>query len=326
MTVLAWPSAAFARLFALVASVVLLTSRVMLLVHEFGGHAAPARLFGGRVTGWYLFLFAGGRVSYRVAQLDVGRRLVLTLGGIALELVIGAVALLLARRRRARPVVAFCCLSVGTVLVGHAAVYLARGVHYGFGDGAFLAQRLGEARVTVVVAASALAVGVAMAGGRRLARLPAALFGGTRRRAAGATLLVFACAALLHGALAFAEIRWFPDPAWVAVMEDASVATARAALAQRIADAKRRGEPIPSREEQERMMEALERARRPWPLDPLLATAVVAGLVAGVLRGARDSREPSAATLPTWRTIGGVFGALVVMIGLILALRQRRWS
>ncbi len=297
----------------------------MLLAHEFGGHAAPAKLFGGRVTGWYLFMFAGGRVSYRVPVLATGQRLVVTLGGIAIELVFGAVAFVLARRMRERAVAAFCLVAVGTVVVGHAAIYLARGVHYGFGDGAFLAQRLGGAREIVVFAASALAVGIALSGGRRLARLPASLFRGSPRRIAGATLLVFACAGLTHGALAVAETRWFPDPAWVAVMENASVAAARAELAQRIAEAKRRGEALPSTEEQERMMEALERARRPWPLDPVLLIAVIAALIAGVVRETRDVRgkknDADDAALPSWRTVGRVAGALVVAIGVILVLR-----
>jgi len=323
----------FNRLFVLLTTVVLLTSRVMLLAHEFGGHAAPAKLFGGRVTGWYLFMFAGGRVSYRVPQLDTAQRLVVTLGGIAIELIVGAIAFVLARRMRERAVASFCLLAVGTVVVGHGAMYLARGVHYGFGDGAFLAQRLGAARELVVLAASALAVGVALGGGRRLARLPASIFRGTPRRVVGATLLVFACAGLAHGALAVAETRWFPDPAWVAVMENASVAAARAELAQRIAEAKQRGEALPSSEEQDRMMEALERARRPWPLDPVLLVAVIAGLIAGVVRGTRDvhAKKTDAdgatddaaddAAPPTWRTIGRVAGALVVAVGVILLLR-----
>ena len=313
----------------------------MLLVHEFGGHAAPARLFGGHVTGWYLFVFAGGRVSYRVGQLDTGERLVVSLGGIAIELVVGGLAFLLARTARKRAVAAFCLLCVGTVLVGHAALYLARGVHYGFGDGRLLAQRLGAAHGLVTAAASALAVGAVASGGRRLARLPAALFTGTPRRVAGATLLVFACAGLLHGALAWSEVRWFPDPAYVRAMEDASVASARAELADRMAHAKRLGEALPSSEAQERMMQALERARRPWPLDPVLVVAIVAALALGVWRGAREvraSRETrsaneaneaneahranDAATLPGWRTIGGVGGALLIAIAIILVLRQ----
>ncbi|MDB4938787.1 MAG: hypothetical protein JWP87_5759 [Labilithrix sp.] len=315
--------AAFLRLSALVASVVLLTSRVALLVHELGGHAAPALLFGGRVTGWYLFAFAGGRVSYRLGELSTGRRLVVSLGGITLELLAGVVAFLLARRWRRHGTVAFAQLCVGTVLVGHAAMYLARGVHYGFGDGALLARSLGAGRVVVVLASSALAVGVAVGGGRRLARHAASFFAGTPRRAAAAILLVFACAGLVHGALAFAEIRWFPDPAWVRVMEEASLGAAREEVARRMAEAKRRGEQPMSAEEQARMTEALERARRPWPLDPLLAIAVVTGLGVGVMRGTREQRAlMSAATLPRWWAIGGVVAALGAVIAIILALRH----
>lgn len=318
-------AAAFARLSALVASVVLLTSRIMLLVHEFGGHAAPATLFGGRLLGWYLFLFAGGRVSYRLGNLDTNRRLVVSLGGIAFELAFGAIAFLLARRMRERPAAAFCLQCVGTVLVGHAAMYLARGVHYGFGDGALLAQRTGGARVVVVLAASALAVAVALAGGRRLSRYASSFFAGKTSRAAGAVLLVFACAGLVHGALAFSEVRLFPDPTYVRVMEDASIIAARDEVARRIDEARRRGEQLPSTEEQARLTQALERARRPWPLDPLLVLAVVAALVVGVVRGARDRRANDDAsrlpTLPSWRAVAGVVAALAVVIGIILALR-----
>jgi hypothetical protein len=326
--------AAFLRLSALVASVALLTSRIALLVHEFGGHAAPATMFGGRLTGWYLFLFAGGRVSYRLGDLATGRRLVVSLGGIALELVMGGAAFLLARRARRDAPVAFALLCVGTVLLGHAGMYLARGVHYGFGDGALLARCLGAARVVVVLAASAVAVGAAFAGGRRLARFAAAFFAGTTRRAAAAILLVFACACVVHGALAFTEVRWFPDPAWVRLMEDASLGAAREEVARRLAEARRRGEQPPSAEEQARMLEALERARRPWPLDPVLVLAVVGSLGAGVVRGTREQRaakaakeasEASEATrgaqLPSWRLIGGVVAALGGVMAVILVLR-----
>jgi hypothetical protein len=317
-------SSAFTRLSALVASVVLLTSRVALLVHEFAGHAAPAALFGGRVTGWYLFAFAGGRVSYRLGDLATGRRLVVSLGGIVLELLLGAGAFVLAGRMRRHATTAFAQRCVGTVLVGHAAMYLARGVHYGYGDGALLARCLGASRVLVVLAASVLAVAVAVAGGSRLATHAASFFAGPTRRAAAAILLVFACAGLVHGALAFAEIRWFPDPAWVRVMEDASVAAARDEVARHVAEARRRGEQPPSTEEQARMTEALERARRPWPLDPFLVVAVVAGLGVGVVRGTRRQRAAAATqatALPTWRAIGGVVAALGAVIGVILALR-----
>ena len=323
---------AFTRLSVLVASVVLLTSRVMLLAHEFAGHAAPATLFGGRVTGWYLFVFAGGRVSYRLGQLGSGQRLVVSLGGIALELLIGAFAFVVARRQRERATTAFCLRCVGTVLVGHGAMYLARGVHYGFGDGALLAYRLGgtPARVIVVLLASALAVGVAVAGGRLLAHFAASFFAGTVRRSAAAVLLVFACAGLVHGALAFGEVRFFSDPTWVRVMENASVIAARDEVAKRIAEAKLRGEQPLSPEDEARMTEALERARRPWPLDPVLLLAVVTGLVLGVVRGTRERRAMEAASddasalpvLPSWRFVLGVLGALLLVVAVILVVRS----
>ncbi len=323
-------SRAFVRLTALVAVVALLTSRVMLLLHEFGGHAAPAALFGGRITGWYLFLFAGGRVSYHLGELSTAQRLVISLGGIAIELVIGALAFALASRLRARATAAFGLRCVGTVLLGHGGIYLARGVHYGFGDGALVAQRLGAAREMVVLGASVLAVAAAVLGGRRLAVFASSFFAGSARRAAAAVLLVFAGASLVHGALALAEVRWFPDPAWVRVMESASLVAAREEVARRVAEARRRGEALPSAEEQERMMEALDRARRPWPLDPVLLLSVVGGLVVGVARGARERRAQEAASaateldsppLPSARLLAGLAAALGAALVLILVLR-----
>lgn len=320
----------FFRLTALVAGVALLTSRVMLLLHEFGGHAAPATLFGGRVTGWYLFLFAGGRVSYRIGELSTARRLVVTLGGIAVECVASALAFAVARRWRARETAAFCATAVGTVLLAHAGIYLARGAHYGFGDGAFLAQRLGAARVLPVVAAGTVAVVAAVAGGRQLARFAAAFFTGSPRRATAAVLLVFAAAGLVHGALALTEIRYFPDPAWVRVMESASLVAARDEVARRLAEARRRGETLPSAEEQAQLVVALERERRPWPLDPVLLLAVVAGLVVGVTRGARERRALEAKRAdaradppapPSRRLLLAIGAGLGAVLALILVLR-----
>ena len=106
-------------------------------------------------------------------------------------------------------------------------------------------------------------------------------------------------------------------------MEDASVAKARADLAQRLAEARRRGESLPKAEEQQRMLDDLERAGRPWPLDPVLATALVAAIVAGVRRGAGEEQAPNAARgkPPSRRAIGTVGALLGVALGVIVALR-----
>ena len=315
--------AAFGRLLVLVSSVFLLTSRVMLLLHEFVGHGAVAMLLGGEVTGWHLFLFAGGRVSSRTEGIGLDGRILVSLGGIALELVLGAIAIALARRLRARTVVAFCLWCAGSVVVAHAALYLARGVHYGFGDGALLAQRLDTLRWAIVFPASALAVATALVSARHLAVSPASIFAGSRRAVAGTTLVVFVCAGLVHGALAWAEVRYFPDSTWGAIMENASARNARAELADRIAHARRLGESIPSLEEQHRMLEALERARRPWPLDPVLFTALAAAIVVGLIRGVREGQSIARARPPSWRAIGVAAALLVAALGVIVVLRYR---
>ena len=130
--------------------------------------------------------------------------------------------------------------------------------------------------------------------------------------------------------LSFSEVRFFSDPTWVRVMEDASVVAARDEVARQVAEAKRRGEATPSPEERARVMEALERARRPWPLNPVLVLAVVTGLIAGVVRGTRQRRaidaageQASAVTpLPGWRLVGGVVTALAMVICVIATVRE----
>ena len=141
----------------------------------------------------------------------------------------------------------------------------------------------------------------------------------------GATLLVFALAGTIHGALAWTEVRYFPDPTWAAVMENASVAKARAELEDRIAHARRLGEALPSEAEQRRLLEELERTNRPWPLDPVLVTALAAAIVAGLIRGGREERtaspSPALAGPPSTRAIVTTFALLVLALGVIVVLR-----
>ena len=326
----------FARLLALLTLVCLLTSRIMLLLHEFGGHGATATLLGGHITDWNLFLFAGGRVAYAYPDrgIAIAGRVLVSMGGIGLEVVLGALAFVVARRRRARPALRFSLFAVGTVLLGHGTLYLARGVHYGFGDGALVAWLLGAQRWPIVGAASALAIATGFHGGRRLARLavPSLGRGGW---AAIQLMIVFLCAGAIHGGLALAEVTFFPDTRWAAIMEDASLVRARADLARRVAEAEQRGEAL-NEAERRRILEATERARRPFPLDPWLAASVLLALGAGVIRGVRSVERsapgrpdgtdaPDAPDArPEWRTVGLLFCGLAVALGAILVLRLLR--
>ncbi len=316
------PRARLLRLVALSACVGLLWSRVTLVLHELVGHALTASLFGARITGYHLFVFAGGRVSYRFPDERPVPRLVTSLGGIALELLIAAVALALARRAR-RPALRFALASLAVIDGAHAAVYLARGTHYGYGDGALLAEALGPAsRAALVVFAGAVAVASTVVLGREIGRLAAGWLGGTPRRVVGSMLLAATTSLAVHGALVWLELRVFPDERYAAVMQDAATARARDELARRLLEARRRGEPMPTDEERRRMLDALARSKRPWPLDPPLTLSVLAGVLVGLRRGAREgTREGAGLNELSWRAVGLAALATLGATGVVVALR-----
>jgi hypothetical protein len=313
------PRAALLRLVALSACLGLLWSRVTLVLHELVGHAMTASLFGAHITGYHLFVFAGGRVSYRFPDERPGPRLVTSLGGIALELLVAALALALARRAR-RPALRFALASLAVIDGTHAAVYLARGTHYGYGDGALLAEALGPAsRFVLVLGACGVSVACTAVLGREIGRLAAGWVGGTPRRVVGSMLLAALASLAAHGALVWVELRVFPDARYAAVMQDAATTRARDELARRLLEARRRGEPMPSDEERRRMLEALARAKRPWPLDPPLALAVLTGVFVGLRRGAREGKSDAAPL--SWRAVGLTALAMLGAMGVIFLLR-----
>lgn len=313
---------ALLRLVVLSSCVGLLWSRVTLVLHELLGHAVTASLFGARVTGYHLFVFAGGRVSYRFPDERPGPRLVTSLGGIALELLVGAVALALARRAR-RPAVRYALASLAVIDAAHGAVYLARGTHYGYGDGALLAEALGPiTRTAIVACASAIAVVATLTAGRELGRLAAGWLPSSPRRVVASMVLAAVASLAVHGALAWGELRWFPDARYAALMQDAATARAKQELARRLLEARRRGEPLPSDEERRRLLEALARSKRPWPLDPPLALGVIAGALVGLARGAREgAAQPSRRRTLTKREVGVAALAALAAVGVVVVLR-----
>lgn len=313
------------RIFVLACLTALAISRASLLVHELVGHGAVAQAIGAKVVGWYLFLFGGGRVSYDTSTLGVGPRLVIALGGITLELVLGGAALALWRRPRSS-LARFAVFAFGASNVVHGLVYLARGTHYAYGDGALLARTLGASRWPIVALASVAAIVAIGLSARDLGAQLATWLDLPRVRLAGAALAIVLGAGLVHGALAQAELRFFPDPAYVRTMENESRARARAELAAQLEAARRRGEAPPTPDQEKAMLEALERERRPWPLDLVLLPAMLVALGIGLSRGTR--RDPprageteTSAAAPDWRSVATMGLVLGGLFALILVLR-----
>ena len=84
---------------ALLLAIGLLASRTGLVLHEIGGHWGPAAAFGCTLGEIRLFVFGGGWVEFACTRVSLAHSLVIDLGGIALQLVLGAALMLAARRR-----------------------------------------------------------------------------------------------------------------------------------------------------------------------------------------------------------------------------------
>lgn len=259
----------------------LLASRTGLVLHEIGGHWGPAAAFGCELGEIRLFVFGGGWVDFACAGLDPGRALAIDLGGIALQLGLGTVLLLLARRRPSGAA-GLALLGVGLLWIVHGLFYLVTGVHYGVGDGRTLHRLLGDGRGWLVAAGSgalvAACAGFAAALARRVAnRLP------ERPRVARVGWLAAAilAAAALHGVLAWGEQRLRADPVYTASFTPEHEA-AIAAEVQRFAQAKPRtpDEVVAARRE-------IAARRTPFPLRPALGAAMALAAGAGIARGLR---------------------------------------
>lgn len=271
----------FLSLVALLFALGLLASRTGLVLHEVGGHQVPAAAFGCTLGEIHLFVFGGGWVDFGCTDLDLAQALTIDLGGIALELVVGTGLVVAARRRPAGPA-SLAVLCVGALWIVHALFYLVTGVHYGVGDGRTLHRLLGDRRVWLVGAGTFAAVAAcacfADALARRVApRVPAASRQG--RVALLATAML--AAAALHGALAWGEQRLRADPVYAASFTPEHE--------ERIAADLRRFEQARPRtpEEVSAARRAIVAKRTPFPLRPVLGTAMGLAALAGIARALR---------------------------------------
>ncbi|CAN5845225.1 hypothetical protein BH11MYX3_BH11MYX3_13940 [soil metagenome] len=277
-----WYSAVV-RLAALVTCVGLATSRLGLVVHELVGHGGATLAVGGSVTQVQLFWFAGGWIRFEAT----GGELVIALGGIVIESMIGlALWIVLARRTSLGGRIA---RAIGAVLVLHATWYLATGTWHGFGDGVQLHRELGDARWLVAIPAAAVTLGAAFLGARSvLGALAATVPGGTRARIGGTAIaLVIAGGFQLGAALGEVELR--RDATYTATMRPERERVVARELAQWTQQQAREGQR-PSEEARARMQRELADRHATFPFAIVLAvlTVLAAGLGAWRARGATE--------------------------------------
>lgn len=304
----------WARLALLATLAALATSRLTLAVHELVGHGGPVVLAGGTVDEVRLYLFAGGAIRYTLPDAGDLWSTVTALGGLALEVVMASLALLVLRRlppgHRAR----FLCAAFATILFVHAAYYLAVGVHHGYGDGWWIARRLGAARAWVAWPAAALALACAGPLAALLAREAAAWVPGASVRVRVAAL---AGAALVAGGahlgLALGELALTETTTYRETMKPQVERDVDAAVRAMLEDAARRGalRPAPAQVDAERAR--VRDAERVFPLDLVLGAAIGVAALLGFARGLRKPVAPLDARHTLWVAASLAFMTLLLI-------------
>jgi hypothetical protein len=309
-----------ARLAAILFLVALLTSRLSLIAHELVGHAAVAAVFGGDLRDWHLFLFAGGYVdTVRDQPWTSGESLAISLGGIAVELVAGAVLVLVARRARPGSLRRFTLLAFGIVDLLHGGYYLTAGTFHGYGDGITLHRSLGDHRPWLLVPGTALLLGGAFLAGRAALGAMRDWLAPLRPRTQAAVIaagLVFACG--LHATLTWTELRVARREVYASTMRPESDRQADQEVAIFVSREKSRGAPPPPAVV-EKLRSDLRAQHRRFPFAQTLAAAMVVAFVAG---GALRRRAASAAQpTPGWKPVGVLAAVTTGSVLLVAILR-----
>ncbi|MDQ3334031.1 MAG: hypothetical protein M4D80_02640 [Myxococcota bacterium] len=271
-----------ARLASILAGVGLATTRLGLIAHEFVGHGGAAIAFGGRVEQVRLFWFAGGWIDYDLPKpYTVTASLAASLGGIALEFVVGlAVWLALARRES---LVGKLVRATGAAIAIHAMWYLALGTYHGFGDGAFLRWWAGDKRYAIAFAAGAVVLAFSFFAARSIWGVLCATIPGGRRAQTAGVVLAVTLSATLHVGLAIGEVRVRRDEAYGAVMKPERERVVAREMRQWEREQKQRGVEIDVAARKAREA-ALAAKHRELPFGVILGVLTFVAICAGAWR------------------------------------------
>ncbi len=313
-----------ARGLALTAAVFALTglaaSRVTLVGHELVGHGLVAMAQGCELVAYKLFLFAGGWVSYSCeGGRSVGEALVVALGGVAVELLVAAVAFLVASRLARGSIARVALTGLGMVDVLHTGFYVAAGTHHGFGDGRLLHELLGDRRALLVVPVSVVVVAAGALLARRMAREVGGWVRGRAAARAAAVVAAAVAAAAFHGALTYGERALTDDDVYARIMRHESEREVARDLDRYRREAAARGR-APTAEQIAAARAALEAKHRRFPLRVVLAVALALACLGGLWWGMRAPGEGGRPAPAGWRALvplGAVTLGAVVAVYLI---------
>jgi hypothetical protein len=305
--------AATLRLAMFAAAVALVTTRLGLIAHELVGHGGAASAVGAGVDDLRLFWFAGGWIQYsRPGGLALTEVLVIQLGGIAIELCLGAAAMVWARCRTGWLGLAVTGAGAGWVI--HAAAYLAIGTWHGYGDGVILHRALGDAVAAVAVPAAVVAAVAAFVAARALlGRLEAAVPLASRAARLASIAVAIALAGGINAGLARAELVVRGDTTYGAIMRPERDRTIDRELAAWLAAQRARGGDADAVAVAARRR-ALEASRRAFPF----WIVVVGGIAVAGVAGAARNRGPAGAPGLERTTVAAAVAAAAVALVLVV--------
>jgi len=301
------------RLASILAGVGLITTRLGLVAHELIGHGGTAIACGGKVGEVRLFWFAGGWIHYDLAHpFSLTERLIVSLGGIALELVVGVAVWIACARRTS--LTGKIVRATGGAIVIHAAWYLAVGTYHGFGDGSIVRYVAGDGRYAIAIAGGLVVLGFAYAGARSILGTFAATIAGSRRAQLAGVAIAVVLAGGLQAALALGEVQLRRDETYGTVMKPERVRVVQQELAQWEKDLKARGAAIDAAARRAREAE-LAAQHRELPFAAILGALTLFAILAGAWRS-----RPGTETAITQRLVYLVAAFAVGSIALVIAI------
>ncbi len=301
-----------------------LAGRIGLFLHEFLGHALAWRLLGGRLTGFSLFIFGGGRVKFSQSpsQIDLStmQQLAVQLSGIGVELAVGTILMILATFWSSSRSFRALLVSASGVLIVHAFFYLTVGMYYGSGDGQLLFKLLqGGLRQIFIFITFGMTVVSAFLISYQFAPTVKSWWGDGSLKKGSWIIILCACSAvLLHGLLTYGERIVVNDPVYDKIKSSAKERQKAAELSKLIADYLAQHGIPPDKVQMQNLEQTLKKKYWQFPLDIILGIGILAGSLLGYLKARRKEFENSNPI--TWKDIIPLGSTSVLVAGLIIIL------
>jgi len=303
-----------------------LSGRIGLLLHEFAGHALSLRLLGGRLTGFNLFVFGGGRIHYgwtpATENLSVLSTLFVQLSGIVVELIAGCLLALVAIFSKTTRATKALFSAASSVLIVHGLFYLVICSYYGSGDGGVLFAILhGNVRYGFLFLTFGLTVGGAFLVSFAFSPVVRSwVVDCPSKKQVLLIALSAVFAALLHGVLTVGEQVVVRDRAYAEIKTPESVRLKERELSEFVAEYTEKHGKGPGQEELAVVADELDRKYWQFPIEVPLVVAVLVAFMAGfLLSGRRDSDEPS----PVGWKDNGVLGLASALSAALVVVLNR---